>query len=167
MYTVDYTLRFTFTENLLMRTYFILVAICAGLVGCCTDSDAQCSKNCQGTKKQNKSTSILKTSQMSPGNVAKPFACKLTTPELRKRKDEVIEILRKKVLEKKELDNGYSYKFSGEDEMFDAITSFVKSERQCCDFFDFKVSVTNDSFIWLEISGSNGVKEFIAAELEM
>jgi hypothetical protein len=37
----------------------------------------------------------------------------------------------------------------------------------CCDFFDFKLVVSHDSVVWLEIFGANGAKEFIKTELEM
>ena len=145
----------------------MLVTICAGLMGCCTESGAQCSTDCRSSKKQKKSTSISKTPEMSDRKTGKPLTCKLTTAEIRKRKEEVIDLMKRHVIEKKELENGYGYKFSGTDEILDSITSFIKSERQCCDFFDFKISVTSDSLVWLEISGPIGVKEFIEAELEM
>lgn len=96
-----------------------------------------------------------------------PMACKLTAPELRERKEQVIARLKEQVLEKKDVPDGYSYKFPGTDEMLDSLTTFIKSERLCCDFFNFSLSVNNDSFIWLEISGAEGVKEFIRAELDM
>ncbi len=95
------------------------------------------------------------------------MACKLTSPELRKRKEEVISRLKQQVLEKREFTDGYAYKFNGTDELLDSLTAFIKSERMCCDFFNFKLLVSNDSFIWLEISGDQGVKEFIKTELEM
>jgi hypothetical protein len=97
----------------------------------------------------------------------KAMACKLTSPELRKRKEEVIAQLKAKVLDKKELADGYSYKFNGTDEMLDSLTAFIKSERLCCDFFNFKLSVSADSVAWLEILGPDGVKDFIRTELEM
>lgn len=95
------------------------------------------------------------------------LSCKLTSQELRKRKEEVISKVKKQVLDKKELSDGYTYKFKGTDEMLDMLTAFVKSERQCCDFFNFTMKVNSDSFVWLDITGQEGVKEFIETELEM
>lgn len=95
------------------------------------------------------------------------FSCKLTSPELRKRKEEVIAKLKKQIIEKKDVVNGYRYKFKGTDEELDMLTTFIKSERQCCDFFNFKLDVYNDGFVWLEISGQDGVREFINTELEL
>jgi len=98
---------------------------------------------------------------------SKPMTCKLTSPELRKRKEEVIAVLKTQILEKKDLTNGYAYKFNGTDETLDTLMDFIKSERKCCDFFDFKLVVANDSFAWLEITGAEGAKQFIETELEM
>jgi hypothetical protein len=98
----------------------------------------------------------------------KDLFCKLTTPELRERKATVISNLRKQMLGKKELVNGFAYKFDGSDSMLDELTTFIKEERACCDFFMFKLSVSGDqSEAWLEITGPEGAKEFIITELEM
>lgn len=137
-----------------MKRILITLGIICMLINAFT-VEAQCSKDCTGHNKQ-----VTKMKQ-------KTLSCKLTSPELRKRKDEVIAKLKKHILTKKELPNGYSYKFNGTDEILDEVTAFVKSERQCCDFFDFKVTVTNDTFLWLDIYGPEGAKEFINTELEL
>ena len=96
------------------------------------------------------------------------YSCKLTTPELQERKATVLASLRNKMLEKKELINGYAFRFNGSDEMIDELAAFIKTERACCDFFTFQISVAgNESSCWLEITGDTGVKEFIVNELEM
>jgi hypothetical protein len=96
----------------------------------------------------------------------KTIACKLTSPELRKRKEEVIASLKSKILEKEELTKGYKYKFEGSDQVIDEITSFIKTERLCCDFFDFSISISGNQ-LWLSITGPKGAKEFMKAELDM
>lgn len=96
------------------------------------------------------------------------LACKLTSPELRKRKETVLASLRKQVIRKKELSNGYAFTFAGTDKMVDELTEFVKTERQCCDFFTFGITVKGDqSETILEITGVEGTKEFITSELEL
>ena len=96
------------------------------------------------------------------------FTCKLTSPELRQRKATVIARLKKQMIDKKELKNGYSYKFIGTDKMVDELVEFVKTERECCDFFSFNLSISGDkSEAWLEITGPKGAKDFIKTELEM
>lgn len=98
----------------------------------------------------------------------KEVTCKLTNPELRKRKEEVIDYLKKKVLSRSELPNGYKYKFDGNDTILDELVTFIKTERLCCDFFDFNLDITGDSReIWLMITGPDGAKEFIEKELEL
>lgn len=93
-------------------------------------------------------------------------SCKLTSPELRKRKEEVITVLRSKILETQELADGYKYKFEATDDMLDQLTAFLKSERACCDFFDFNLALS-DKTVWLSITGPDGAKDFIKTELEM
>jgi hypothetical protein len=92
--------------------------------------------------------------------------CKLTTPELQERKKTVIAELKALVLERKETEKGVRYKFEGSDKMIDLLSSFMKTERLCCDFFTFDLSVAGeDKFIWLELSGPEGTKDFIETEI--
>lgn len=96
------------------------------------------------------------------------LSCTLTSPELQKRKATVIAGLKEQILERKELENGYSFKFRGTDTILDELTEFIKAERQCCDFFEFGLSVKGDtSSIWLTITGPEGAKEFITTEMEL
>lgn len=99
--------------------------------------------------------------------IQQTFTCKLTTPELQKRKATVIREVKDLIRHKEELPNGYSYKFDGSDDTIDLLSEFIKTERQCCDFFNFNISVNNDNSIVFNITGAEGVKGFIAAELEM
>ena len=45
---------------------------------------------------------------------------------------------------KKELNNGYAYKFSLAVSMVNELTEFVKMERACCGFFGFDLSISGD-----------------------
>ncbi|HQS22873.1 MAG TPA: hypothetical protein PLJ41_00450 [Sediminibacterium sp.] len=112
----------------------------------CTD---QCTDNCGET-------------------TGKTLSCKLTSPEMQQRKATVIASLKKQVIEKKELTNGYSYKFKGTDSVVNELADFVKTERLCCDFFDFELKIAGDaSTAWLTITGQKGAKDFIKTELEL
>ncbi len=94
------------------------------------------------------------------------LTCKLSSPELKKRKETILASLRKQVLEKKELSNGYAFKFSGSDAMIDELHAFIKTERQCCDFFTFTLSISGDKGeAWLELTGVDGAKDFVTEEL--
>ena len=107
-----------------------------------------CSPDC---KAQNKSTEM---------------SCKLTGPELQKRKETVLASLKAQVIDRKELQNGYAFRFPGTDRVLDELTEFIKTERECCDFFTFNLSVSGDKTeAWLELTGADGAKDFISGEL--
>jgi hypothetical protein len=94
------------------------------------------------------------------------LTCKLTSPELRIRKEQVIAALKSKILDSRELVDGYEYKFDASDDMLDQLTEFIKSERICCEFFDFGLNLKNNQ-VWLSITGPEGSKEFIKTELAL
>src|SRR6187401_298026 len=95
------------------------------------------------------------------------LTCKLTTPELQQRKKTVIAALKNQVLEKIETENGFKYKFEGSDNTLDLLSSFIKTERLCCDFFVFTLTASGDTiFTWLELSGPGGTKDFINHEID-
>lgn len=96
----------------------------------------------------------------------KTVTCKLTTPELQKRKATVIADLKTLVIERKELTDGYSYKFEGSDANLDKLNDLIKTERMCCDFFTFQVTVEENVAI-LNITGPNGAKEFLKEEVDL
>lgn len=97
---------------------------------------------------------------------AKEITCKLTTPELQQRKATVIANLKALVLERKELQDGYSYQFEGSDQNLDRLIEFIKTERVCCDFFTFKLTI-EDHVAILVITGPNGTKEFLKEEVNL
>lgn len=96
--------------------------------------------------------------------ITKPIACKLTTPELQKRKATVIAALKALVITKEELPNGYGYAFEGSDKNLDTLNTFIKTERLCCDFFTFRLTVEENRAL-LEITGPQGAKEFLKEEV--
>jgi len=101
-------------------------------------------------------------------NKSGALTCKLTNPELQERKETVLKSLKVQIVEKKELGNGYAFKFSGTDKILDQLIEFVKTERACCDFFVFGLSISGDkNEAWLEITGPEGAKDFISTELEL
>jgi hypothetical protein len=94
------------------------------------------------------------------------LSCKLATPELQKRKQTVIASLRRQIIERKELPDGFAFKFRGTDQMLDELVGFIKTERECCDFFTFQLNVSgNKSDAWLELKGPAGAKDFVVSEL--
>jgi hypothetical protein len=92
--------------------------------------------------------------------------CMLTTPELQKRKETVLSSLKTQMIGMQELTDGYAFKFPGTDKVLDELIEFIKTERACCDFFIFNLSISGDkSEAWLELTGGEGAKEFISTEL--
>ncbi len=80
----------------------------------------------------------------------------------------VLASLKKQMLDRKELSNGYAFRFEGNDKMLDELMEFIKTERTCCDFFVFNLSISGDkSEIWMEMTGVKGAKDFITQELEL
>ncbi len=175
------------TKRTLTSTLFLFLITSLVMGGCqaiqdCLKKDdkqsdhASVCNSCGGEKcsmqhssSVNDSTNLqsMETSSTLYGNVSTEIVCKLTSPELQKRKEVVLQSLREQVIEKHELPNGYSFKFSSEDLMLDELTEFIKTERQCCNFFTFNLIVNGkENFSWLEITGGEGVKEFIVGELE-
>ncbi len=103
---------------------------------------------------------------MVASNQTEEISCKLTTAELQKRKETVLTSLKRQILQKKEVPNGYAFKFSGTDAVVDELAEFVKSERSCCSFFVFTLSFSGDgSEAWLTLTGPEGAKEMISDEL--
>ena len=72
------------------------------------------------------------------------ISCTLTNPELKRRKATVIASLKAQLIEKKELKDGYAFKFAGNDKMVDELAEFIKTERECCSFFTFNLSISGD-----------------------
>ena len=67
--------------------------------------------------------------------------------------------LKTQMIDKKELENGYAFKFPGVDKMLDELIEFIKTERECCDFFTFNLSIGSDkSYVWLSLTEKEGAK---------
>jgi hypothetical protein len=95
------------------------------------------------------------------------LSCKLLTPELRQRKVTVMAGLKNLVMEKQETAKGFRYRFDGSDQTLELLNDFIRTERLCCDFFTFRLTVADqESPAWLELSGPEGAKAFIENELE-
>ena len=171
---MDYTPRFSFAYKikfitmLIRNLLFAGILLCVGCNGICQTkkTNVPCSDACCKDSVKNIKTihNNATTTAMNESIKKKPITCKLTTPELQKRKTEVLASLKAKVLKTEELPNGYSYLFFSTDKNIDEITAFIKTERTCCDFFGFKISI-QDNDLWLTITGEDGTKDFITGEM--
>ena len=96
-----------------------------------------------------------------------PVACTLTAPELQERRRQVLLRVREAVLEVKDLDDGYAYRFPADEIWITELANLITFERQCCPFLRFRVCIEPGAGpIWLELSGPVGTKDFLNALFE-
>jgi hypothetical protein len=66
----------------------------------------------------------------------------------------------------RELDNGYAFRFANDANVLRRLSEFIVLERLCCPFFGFAVEVEPEGGdVWFRLTGRDGVKPFINAEL--
>ena len=65
-----------------------------------------------------------------------------------------------------ELSDGLAFRFPAVE--YDAVTEFVGRERLCCPFITFELDIApNCGPVLLRLTGAEGVKDFIRAELHL
>ena len=70
--------------------------------------------------------------------------------------------------ERKELTNGYAFRFRPEAVSLVELADWVSSEGRCCPFFDMSIEVEpNGGPLWLRLTGKEGVKQFIRMEFKL
>jgi hypothetical protein len=97
----------------------------------------------------------------------KPFACdpSALTPQSRKRHfDELDPALRARKNGIRELSNGFEFEFPSDAATFQLASEWVAGERLCCPFFEIDLHVERGS-LWLRLTGREGVKQFVQADL--
>lgn len=95
-----------------------------------------------------------------------PIACELTDEALSARRENILGDLWRRVEERKELADGYAFRFPVTDEVAQELLAFILVERQCCSFFQIElIFAAGKGPIWLHLRGGEGVKQFVAAEL--
>jgi hypothetical protein len=92
-----------------------------------------------------------------------PIACSLTGAELQERRRTVLQNLKRLVVERREIKDGFAYSFQSDGQRLFEIASMIDLERQCCPFLRFHVTVEpGNGPIILELTGPDGTKEFLA-----
>jgi hypothetical protein len=97
-----------------------------------------------------------------------PFACDMTAipAEERGAHHALIRRLMSEVSEVRELPDGLAFRFPAD--AYDAVARFVARERLCCPFLHFALDVAPErGLLWLRLTGAEGVKAFIRAELRL
>jgi hypothetical protein len=99
---------------------------------------------------------------------ASPFACNMSAipPEERGRHIAAIEAVFGAAQEIRELPDGYSFRLPNETAMLLQVADFLAKERLCCPFFGFGLQLEPEGgALWLSLTGREGVKPFILAEI--
>ncbi len=70
------------------------------------------------------------------------------------------------VQEVRELPDGYALRLPNDTDTFLHTARFIAHERQCCPFLNFalELNAANGPF-WLQLTGQEGVKQFLQVEL--
>ena len=96
------------------------------------------------------------------------FVCDMSALEPPHRKQHIAtarEVFRA-VKEIRELPNGYAFRLPNEAPMLLKIAEFISREKLCCPFFGFSLEVQpTGGPVWLSLTGDEGIKPFIQAEI--
>jgi len=91
-----------------------------------------------------------------------PIACNLTDAAFRERRAGVLKTVSDGVVERKELDDGYAYRFPSDVSWLATLTNLISLERACCPFLQFNLRIEPaEGPIWLELTGPPGTRDFL------
>ncbi len=95
-----------------------------------------------------------------------PFVCNMNalSPEQRARHSLLGRVLRSALIAAHELGNGYDFEFHQHESVYAALTEITPLERACCPFFSISVSMEQTGALFWQLTGSEGVKQFIRME---
>ena len=71
---------------------------------------------------------------------------------------------RSALLDRRELTDGYSFQIDPTKTPLVEVAEWVSYEHKCCPFLRFRIDVSEETSVWLTLSGRPGVKQFIEAE---
>jgi hypothetical protein len=93
-----------------------------------------------------------------------PIACNLNDAEFQRRRADLLTTFQGALLEKRELEDGYAYRFPADPNWISQIARLITLERECCPFlrFNLRVEPANGP-LWLELTGPAGTKEFLVS----
>jgi hypothetical protein len=91
-----------------------------------------------------------------------PIACKLTGSDFQQRRAGLLKTVASGVLETKELEDGYAYRFPSGMRWLNTLAELITVERECCPFLRFNLRLEPaEGPIWLELTGPPGTKDFL------
>jgi hypothetical protein len=68
-------------------------------------------------------------------------------------------------LERRELTDGWALRLPGDDDTLLSCARWILGERRCCPFFTFSLESQAAGDLWMRITGPDGAKEVLRAEL--
>ena len=96
-----------------------------------------------------------------------PIACQLKALNAaqRARQRILVETARAKILKTSELEDGYALQFPPDQETVLELAEWLSLERRCCAFAEFAIEWRWDDTVWVRLTGGQGAKEVLAAEM--
>jgi hypothetical protein len=100
-------------------------------------------------------------------NNAAPLACNMNalSRQERSRHSELGGLLRAALLAVRELPDGYEFEFPMTPATYDALIELTPLEHACCPFFSIGIVLRQSTLFW-QLTGNEGVKQFIQQEFE-
>lgn len=91
-----------------------------------------------------------------------PIACNLNDAEFQRRRADLLQTFRGALLETRELEDGYAYRFPSDAKWISQMAQLITFERECCPFlrFNLRLEPANGP-LWLELTGPPGTREFL------
>ena len=94
------------------------------------------------------------------------IACSLTTAELRDREATLLAQFKSAVVGSEELQDGYIFRLTDDDESIQVVANLIIAERECCPFLAFNlVARPNRGPVIVRVTGPAGTKEFLRSIL--
>jgi hypothetical protein len=88
------------------------------------------------------------------------------TTEQRQRRHALAQQVHTAAQEIRELPDGYAFRFAVEPTLCLTVAEFMTLERLCRPFFSFSLELEREGGpMWLRLTGREGVKQFLQAEL--
>lgn len=95
-------------------------------------------------------------------------SCTLNAAQIQERRAQVLQPLKRFITAQTPLEDGYLFEFAANDESLNLLLRFIQLERECCTFLRFRLTVEpNNGPVLLEMTGPQGTKAFIEAEMEL
>ena len=96
-----------------------------------------------------------------------PIVCTLQPGELNARATQLLPGIVASAKARHLIENGFRFEFKPEGEVLTSIIRMIDTERQCCQFLRFQLTVEPDGGpVMLEVTGPPGSQEFLETMIE-